>query len=465
FALGVGLLAAGCARAPGGDDASPAGAYDDDDDAGGAAGRAGASASGGRGGGGPAGSGGRGGSAGAGAGGGGAGGSGGGCTVRLVPERELLITALPVVNDPVRTRWTGSSDDPSDGAWSFGRLMTNLAGDRDPEAFVRSWLSAFESDRVINGFVVPARPAVSGLLLAPWPKLAGGRLDLTRAPMRLLAVVNRLDLRNPAAGSAGEGRFVFGVLGPGGEPTEFTVILEYDLAAADAAEVRAWAERWHELGGLDPATAEYRQKLEAITERFAGRNAAPGRPNGSAINQVRTNEIALAAPWELREFALSESGLLVETSLAQTPDFGFNGSFALADFINANEHAMLGEAHFVPLQQGGAPFRAGAVTNNIDFWFAPGVRSNDARHKFSLNTCNGCHGAETGTPFLHVFPREAGEEARLSPFLTGMVMIDPVGGERRPFHDLERRAVSVTSALCAPSTEAIDREVPSARAH
>jgi hypothetical protein len=126
---------------------------------------------------------------------------------------------------------------------------------------------------------------------------------------------------------------------------------------------------------------------------------------------------------------------------------------------------MLGEAHQVPLQRGGTPFRAGAVTNNVDFWFAPGVRSNDARHKFSLNTCNGCHGAETGTTFLHVFPRERGEEARLSSFLTGMIMIDPVGGEPRPFNDLERRALSVASALCAREPEPIEAAAPLARVH
>jgi len=46
------------------------------------------------------------------------------------------------------------------------------------------------------------------------PRTPDGKLDLHRAPMQLLAIVNRFDL-NLTEGNAGEGRFVFGVLGPG----------------------------------------------------------------------------------------------------------------------------------------------------------------------------------------------------------------------------------------------------------
>jgi hypothetical protein len=312
---------------------------------------------------------------------------------------------------------------------------------------------------------VPARPAVRSQVLDAWPKLPDGRLDLTRAPLRLLAVVNRLDLRKTSAGSAGEGRFVFGVLDAGGNPTQFTVILEYNLPAASGDEVRAWAERWHALGALDPATEGYRAALQAVTDAFAGPGAAPGRPNGSAINQVRTNEIALAAPWELREFGLNEAGQLAERTVAVTPDASFNGAAALATFVNANEAAVLSEQHDVPLQADGAPFRAGAIVNNVDFWSAPGIANNEARHKFSLNTCNGCHGAETSTAFLHVSPRAADQEAALSGFLTGSTVQDPVGGEGRTFNDLARRVESTKTVLCASQPALLEAVPPIARAH
>ena len=76
----------------------------------------------------------------------------------------------------------------------------------------------------------------------------------------------------------------------------------------------------------------------------------------------------------------------------------------------------------------GERFLGGAVFNDIDFWEAPGVES-EARHKFSLNTCNGCHGAETGSAFLQIFPRFAGEQSQLAGFQTGITVSDPITGE------------------------------------
>ena len=67
---------------------------------------------------------------------------------------------------------------------------------------------------------------------------------------------------------------------------------------------------------------------------------------------------------------------------------------------------------------------------------------------FSLNTCNGCHGAETDTSFLHVFPRSLGQEASLSGFLTGITVDDPIDGTVRTFDDLGRRNADLAGLLC-----------------
>lgn len=138
--------------------------------------------------------------------------------------------------------------DPRDGAWHFGRLMAQMSGTVPPEVFVRNWLAHWETHQVVNGFTVPARPFITQGVIGPWPKHPDGRLDLTKAPLRLLAIVNRLDLRDLSLGSAGEGRFVFGVLDANGNPTQFTVILEYDLPTQTQADVLTWARRWHALG-------------------------------------------------------------------------------------------------------------------------------------------------------------------------------------------------------------------------
>jgi hypothetical protein len=198
--------------------------------------------------------------------------------------------------------------------------------------------------------VVPARTAISA---SSAPEV-GGKLDLTKAPLRLLAIGNRLDLRNLAAGKAGEGRFVFGVL-DGGTPRQFTVILEYNLPGSTQADVASWAARWHALGTLGIGTPAYNAALQKITDAFAGPNLIPTRPNGSSISQVRSNEIALSSPWELREFGLNAAGNLVERTVALTPQAGLNGSTKVRDFVNTNQAAILGGTFVVPLTFGVPP--------------------------------------------------------------------------------------------------------------
>jgi hypothetical protein len=121
----------------------------------------------------------------------------------------------------------------------------------------------------------------------------------------------------------------------------------------------------------------------------------------------------------------------------------------LGRFINENEDIILTERHEVPLEFEGVPFATGAVFNNIDFWSAVGVTNPEARHKFSLNTCNGCHGAETQTGFLQIQPRLPGEPSRLSGFLTGIDTFDPVSGQPRHFNELARRRGLIEAQVCA----------------
>jgi hypothetical protein len=291
-------------------------------------------------------------------------------------------------------------------------------------------------------------------VLAAWPRTADGALDLAQAPFRLQAIVNRLDLRNLGHGDAGEGRFVFGFIPdsfPDGALDAF-LIFEYKLPAATEPDVLAWATAFHALGAL-PIGEDYNAALQAITERFVARGARPGHPNGSAINAVRSNEFAFRATkhggWELRQFELSAvSGRLEPAPLALTPDASFNGTAALASYINANQAAIIAETHTVPAVFDGQPFQAGGVLNVLGAWLAPGVDP-EARHHFSLNTCNGCHASpETRVPFSQLRPREAGGEAGLSLFLTGVTVSDPGSGQARTFNDLGRRNADLTAIVC-----------------
>jgi concanavalin A-like lectin/glucanase superfamily protein len=352
------------------------------------------------------------------------------------------------------------------GVWSFGHLMREMA--TTPEAapamtlkLLQHWLS----NQNVNGFTVQARPAMQQQLIDLWPKTANGELDLDQSPLTLQAIVNRIDVRNLAEHSAGEGRFVYGVNG-GSNFQNFTVIVEYNLVAHTEADVTDWANRWHALGALPFPSEQYNAALEAITRRFTDHGASPGSPNGSALVELRTNEIALSSQWELRSFVLSPTtGLFAETTVKETPDLSFNNTPTFANFVNQNAAAIIaevpgGDSHTVPLEFEGKSFMGGSVFNNQELWNGPGITDSEARFHASLNTCNGCHSSETGTKFLMVIPRFRGSEAQLSPFMTGISLNDPFTGQVRTLNDLARRRTDLASLVCA-STPPITNPVKS----
>ncbi|RKH30092.1 hypothetical protein D7X12_39290 [Corallococcus sicarius] len=364
-------------------------------------------------------------------------------TCQVDPFEELLITDLSVVEDPART--TGS------GAWTFGTLLREMNGGMDPSAMVRTWLRTWEQPQFIQASFVPPRPSIRTLVTNAWEARSGGvnqPLDFNTAPFRLLAIVNRMDLRQEGV-VAGEGRFVFGVLDPSGNPTPFTVILEYVLPGGTPEELQRWARDWHELGRVGVGNPGYNAKLQALTDRFTKAFVAPDRFLGSAISQVRTNENALEFEWELREFHLGPTGL-APAAVALTPEFFLSGSPMLSDYIQQNEAAILAGTHTLPPVFNGQPFQAGSALTPFGFLFnAPGVNP-EARHQFSVNTCNGCHAGETQTFFLHVGPRSTGQTAFLSPFLMSAApMPDPTGaGPPHVFNDLGRRQDDLTALVC-----------------
>ena len=107
------------------------------------------------------------------------------CTIK--PRRELAIRDVSVVDDPVRTG--------PGGAWTFGKLMENMAPTpADAPAMVEAMLSSFLTQQTVNSFPLPPRSGVQQVL----DSMRGpdGKLDLSRPAFRLLAIVNRIDLRS-----------------------------------------------------------------------------------------------------------------------------------------------------------------------------------------------------------------------------------------------------------------------------
>src|SRR5439155_20848169 len=112
----------------------------------------------------------------------------GACQHPLAFEQELLMADTWIVDD---ARAEGL------GPWSFGGLMTRIAGKHPAAKLVRDWLGAWESDATFTPpggkpETVPGNQRnVHDLLLAPWPKAADGSLNLAKAPFRLLAITYR----------------------------------------------------------------------------------------------------------------------------------------------------------------------------------------------------------------------------------------------------------------------------------
>jgi hypothetical protein len=365
------------------------------------------------------------------------------CTVKA--RRELEIRDVSVVDDPVRTA--------PGGAWTFGKLMEDMAPTpADAPAMVEQLLTSFLTPQIVNGFTLPAKPGVQQVL----DSMRGpdGKLDLSIPTFRLLAIANRIDLNDATASSAtsaGEGRFVFG-FAPQGQTLEATLIIEYNIPAGSQADVVDLANAWHGLRSLPFPSEDYNAALQKVTERFTSRNAAPGRPNGSALGQLRTNDFfqfSMAA-WEYREFHLdATSGMLVPATMAQTPDRSFNGSARLGRFVLANEPIILAEKHTVPPLFEGMPFQAGDVdASDFFIWQVPNV-SPETRHRFARNTCNGCHTPqETGGGNFQISPRFPFQEAQLSGFLLGVDVTDFSAGVIRHFHELDRRGRILHDLVC-----------------
>ncbi len=390
-------------------------------------------------------------------------------------DKELWIRDLSVLEDPIRTVYVPNPPTPSHGAWTFGRLIENMAGAHNPSKFVEELFQNYAVTQTINGFTIDPRPFMLADVIEPWAEASKQNgvdgFDFTIAPFVLTGIVNRIDLRGNGTygvpSSGGEGRIIFSALDASGFATRMTVIFEYELIADSCTGVLEWAKRWHALGSL-PFGPAYNKELELIVNDFAGKNVAPGRPNGSALRQFRSNELVGEFPWQWRELHLSGvTGLLEQVTVAQTPQTILNGANLIRDYVNANEVAILDGTHVVPLTFMGLPFRGGSSDGDplTAHFAAAGIFNNDARHIFSLNTCVACHTDETGTNFFQAGPRSPGQPTFLSGFLTGITIVDPVDpNTKRTFNDLKRRAVDLEKLLESKCSD-LASEKPLLRVH
>ncbi len=433
----------------------------------------------------------------------------------IFKERSLLITALSVVEDPVRTFNPCTGVGNPNGAWTFKTLMKGMANQTftgiTAKEFTKHLVRRWTVDTTINGELVRNRASraitffikpwidkargttLPTVTLANWQSLWDGISQdnlLNNAPMKLTAIVNRLDLRGNfgyggSANNSGETRFIYSVIRNstvGGACRDsisnsgfdgFNIIAEYGNKQTSCAAVKAYALQWANLSTMVLGSAAYNAALEVITHNVTDSNAVPSKPNRSALNQLRTNEIALtnsanSAPdrsprWQFREFKIQASNKrLEEVPITLEPATKFNGAelgppaTLLADvtvmstWVNANSVAIKNNTAVVPLLIGLTNFQ-GAKANypSASPTLAPGfwdgragavITDDTTREVFSLNTCTGCHSMEPKTVFTHVNYVGIGtsmnywttlnavtngnqHKTHISPFLTGVDII------------------------------------------
>jgi hypothetical protein len=410
--------------------------------------------------------------------------------------QSLFITSSQVVLDPSRTWDPCTGAGVQGGVWTFAHLVREMANGsgKTPEDFVKDWLSLWLNDYTANGDPVAARTQMFDQVILPWATASGvtatlgttnggarvvnlsGPLNLNIAPYRLLAIVNRIDLGTTTNGTntigtttakpetAGELRFIFGVVQPspwgaGTEATcglkKFTTIFEYGVPGTGCTAAVNWAKQWTALQAAPGFTSAYLAQLQSMTESVVLHGAAPAKGNQNALDQIRTNEIALGNQWELREFTLSDempaagtdlpsNGELRTHTVAQTPNAAsfdplgnnpntnafVNGPVASGLELPVSLPNHCDASYTLPYFVGGSMFRGGhALVQPPDFWLASGASLTPvvvcARHQFSMNTCSGCHHGDTGTNtlggstnFVHADPMTS-IPVTLSKFLTG----------------------------------------------
>lgn len=331
-------------------------------------------------------------------------------------------------------------------------------------------------DRYQDGQKEPWLPNFSN---APFRLLAiVNRMDLAKPADAFLGPADTDSPGGYSGGSSianadgGEARLIFGVVNSKGEALEggMTVIFEYGLDAPQRERAFDWAKAWHRLGEHQAFDDAYRADLAKFTRLFTDKRPKiearpanqPRKPDlderlkeeaaseSRQLLRIRTNDGACGKLREFRQFDAATTGL-VAVRLPGTPDESFftKGSKEnrwLADwldkqrvapkevkekFAQANKEVPDSLKTEIPtsftlpdsFSAAGKSrpvngFVASVVNNDKQFhWDGWGLRDNQLRRVFSVQTCCGCHCGDTGTEFFHVAPRDVNETAGLSKFL------------------------------------------------
>jgi len=342
------------------------------------------------------------------------------CDEELKKENSLFITDLSVIEDPARTYQMehglhdvngapilDQNGDPVlvpeqgnwQGAWTFGTLIKNIANapttGTSAKDFLKEWIKLLYQGQTHpattpkSGFNYIRVPRHSSLVfkhvIQPWLKKINPSLSfsisnwetiwdnqdendiLKFSPFRLMAIVNRFDLKGNGAyrssiQNAGETRFIYTLINPisGQIPTHddvsnsgnfpstgdldwhgMNLIIEYGNPIATECAAKNFAQQWYDLSGFTLGSNSYLDHLELITNQviLAGLGGAKNM-NQSALNQLRTSDKLFdpvrsgagagkdwqSQNWEFRQFELGDGSTYLEPAFVTNTPISVNAN-------------------------------------------------------------------------------------------------------------------------------------------
>jgi hypothetical protein len=357
---------------------------------------------------------------------------------KIVDHCDFQAIRAPTPNNPDNCATTG--------AWTFGKLLTRAFHKPAPtatEGDVAGWLATW---------MHPSQ--TSPQVLKTFADLWTDKTDLSKLPVRLLAIVNRLDLAKIGTDTCGqklpannlchpEVRFVYAAIPS--DPTKpfLTFILEFVLPCYPEGQFYQLAKNWSALSSLKED--DYRKTLE---ERLEG--AIESAVKDGDI-RLRINGTVDNVDWTFGQYSFQANVLqpepLDEQSTTQVltcvgPE-SLLGEYATSQLgrteILANRPCMRPEPSFSCVSPKRLATCAAHITTNppsavLTLANTIGTGDQDRenlRFPLSIYSCVGCHSWETTAvnpdalkdpfaPFDEIKYREPNHSSKLSNFLAGV---------------------------------------------
>ncbi len=317
--------------------------------------------------------------------------------------------------------------------------------------FARSYLDGYNLSSIPSGKAVAgeqndlrARTLSRQEIENNWPKDGSGKLSSKASPYRLLSILYRPELvDHDSSGKllhGGEFRFIYKFLPEGQTHANLGdkqnhIILEYKLPF-EAAKIFGNAvggfSRVHWLRFISKLNClsgdQYKDHLKNIIRRVAFAKYSGSKwINGSALGQFRVNDFLnpntpgagnpFGQDWVLFEYRLARSGKLERHRMPKTPKDNFSndpssdiknaglvnlGSQDVVNFIASNfdrikdenkdyempDRMLAWQNDYDKSTSWGTLLNNNSVINSL----SPAHEKSFAKYRFSLNTCQGCHG-------------------------------------------------------------------------